>query len=145
MTKLEALDARRKDANFTLADLQGHQWTLRALKGNIVLVNFWATWCPPCRKEMPDLEALYKRFHDRGLLVLAISDEDEAKVRGYISEKGYTYPVLLDPSHTANEAMGVEGIPKSFVYDRAGRLVAQAIDMRTQTQFLAMLRRAGLE
>jgi peroxiredoxin len=145
VAKLEALDARRKDANFTLTDLRGHSWTLRELKGNVVLVNFWATWCPPCRKEMPDLEALYKRFHDRGLVVLAISDEDEAKVRNYITEKAYTFPILLDPGRKVNEAMGVEGIPKSFVYDREGRLVAQAIDMRTQTQFLAMLRSAGLE
>jgi thiol-disulfide isomerase/thioredoxin len=62
MSKLEADDRARQDANFTLQDLQGKSWTLKDLRGKVALVNFWATWCPPCRKEMPDLEALSKRY-----------------------------------------------------------------------------------
>lgn len=109
-----------------------------------MLVNFWATWCPPCRKEMPDLEALYGQFEDQGLVILAISDEEEAKVRPFIADKKITYPVLLDPGGKVAKLFEVEGIPKSFVYDRTGRLVAQSIDMRTRGQFLEMLSRAGL-
>jgi peroxiredoxin len=111
----------------------------------VVLVNFWATWCPPCRKELPDLEALYQRFHSSGLVILAISDEDAAKVKPFVAEQKLTYPVLLDPGRKVNERFQVEGIPKSFVYGRDGKLAAQAIDMRTQRQFLEMLKRAGLE
>ncbi len=94
---------------------------------------------------MPDLEALSKEFKDKGLVILAISDEDAATVNKYLAEHTYTYPILLDPGRKVNQLMGVNGIPKSFVYDRQGKLVAQAIDMRTRGQFLNMLHRAGLE
>ncbi len=145
MARLEADDQARQKANFTLTDLQGKTWTLSALQGKVVLVNFWATWCPPCRKEMPDLEALYKRFQDKGFIILAISDEELDKVQPFIAERQITYPVMLDPGRKVNELFQVEGIPKSFVYDREGKLVAQSIDMRTQGQFLEMLKKAGLQ
>lgn len=145
MAKLEADDAKRQNANFTLTDLQGKAWHLQDLRGKVVLVNFWATWCPPCRKEMPDLDALYNKFKDRGFVVLAISDEEAAKVTPYIAEHKVSYPVMLDPGRKVNDAFIVEGIPKSFVYDRSGKLVAQSIDMRTRNQFLGMLALAGLQ
>jgi thiol-disulfide isomerase/thioredoxin len=110
-----------------------------------VLVNFWATWCPPCRKEMPDLESLHNRFKDQGLVILAVSDEEEAKVKPFLAGRSITYPILLDPGRKVNELFRVDGIPKSFVYDRNSKLVAQAIDMRTQKQFLDMLAQAGLK
>lgn len=145
MSKLEADDAKRQDADFTLLDLQGKPWHLRDLKGKVVLVNFWATWCPPCRKEMPDLQALYDKYKDQGFLVLSISDEEAAKVSPFIAERKITYPVLLDPGRKVNDAFVVEGIPKSFVYDREGKMVAQSIDMRTRNQFQEMLSQAGLQ
>ena len=144
LAKLEADDESRRHADFTLADLQGKSWTLQALRGKVVLVNFWATWCPPCRKEMPDLEVLYNRFKSQGLVILAISDEDAGKVKPFLAERKVTYPILLDSGRKVNELFRIEGIPKSFVYDRDGKLVAQAIDMRTQKQFLELLARAGL-
>src|SRR6266567_2550361 len=145
MAKLEADDHRRNEANFTLTDLSGKAWTLKDLRGKVVLVNFWATWCPPCRKEMPDLETLYRRFGPQGLVVLGISDEEATKVKPFISQQKVTYPVLLDPGRTVNELFQIEGIPKTFIYDREGKIVAQSIDMRTQKQFLDMLGKAGLE
>ena len=145
MAKLEADDAKRQKADFTLIDLQGKSWHLQDLRGKVVLVNFWATWCPPCRKEMPDLQALYDKFKDQGLVVLAISDEEAAKVAPFIAERKIGYPVLLDPGRKVNESFVVEGIPKSFVYDRNGKMVAQSIDMRTKNQFLGMLAQAGLQ
>ncbi len=143
--KLAAIDAKRQDADFTLTDLRGKSWHLQDLRGKVVLVNFWATWCPPCRKEMPDLQALYDTYKDQGLIVLSISDEDAAKVAPFIAERKISYPVLLDPGRHVNEAFAVEGIPKSFVYDRQGKLVAQSIDMRTRSQFQGMLAQAGLQ
>lgn len=144
MSQLEADDQKRQQANFTLTDLEGKSWTLKNLQGKVVLVNFWATWCPPCRKEMPDLDALYKQFRKQGLVILAISDEDAAKVKPFIAEKGISYTVLLDPSRKVNTLFNVMGIPKMFVYDRSGKLVAESIDMRTRNQFLQMLAQAGL-
>ena len=145
MAKLEVDDQVRQKADFTLTDLNGKRWTLSALRGKVVLVNFWATWCPPCRKEMPDLEALYNRFKDQGLVILAISDEEVEKVQPFITERKITYPVMLDPGRKVNELFQVDGIPKSFVYNREGKLVTESIDMRTQGQFLQMLAQAGMQ
>lgn len=143
--KLEAYDRDRRKADFTLTDLQGRSWTLKNLRGKVVLVNFWATWCPPCRKEMPDLNALYTQFGSRGLVILAISDEPAETVKPFIAQKQKVgYPILLNPDKTVAERFHVVGIPKSFVFDRDGQLVAQSIDMRTMKQFLDMLGKAGL-
>jgi peroxiredoxin len=145
MARLEADDAKRQKADFTLNDLQGKSWHFRDLQGKVVLVNFWATWCPPCRKEMPDLQALYDKYKDQGLVILAISDEDSAKVVPFIADRKITYPILLDPGRKVNDEFVVQGIPKSFVYDREGKMVAQSIDMRTRSQFQKMLAQAGLQ
>jgi peroxiredoxin len=143
--RLDADDERHQHAEFALTDLQGKSWDLQELRGKVVLVNFWATWCPPCRSEMPDLDALYQQFKDQGLVVLAISDEDVSKVHPYIDQYHYSYPILLDAGRKVHEAFNIEGIPKSFVFDREGKLVAQSIDMRTRGQFLEMLGRASLK
>jgi peroxiredoxin len=145
LAQLEKLDLRRASADFALRDLDGKEWRLSGLRGKVVLVNFWATWCPPCRKEVPDLGALYSRFREKGFVVLAISDEEAGKVASFVKEHDVRYPVLLDPGGTVGKLFGAEGIPKSFVYGREGTLAATAIDMRTMGQFLAMLSKAGLE
>jgi peroxiredoxin len=145
ITKLAAIDVRRGNADFTLTDLSGNAWTLSELRGKVVLVNFWATWCPPCRKEIPDLETLYGRFSSQGLVVLGISDEDVTKVEPFVRQHAILYPVLLDPKSTVTRLFELHGIPNTFLFDRSGRLVAEAIDMRTEKQFLAMLRTAGLQ
>ena len=141
---LIANDADIEKVDFTLKDLHKKTWTLSELRGKIVLVNFWATWCPPCRKEMPDLDAIYGHFAPQGLVVLSISDEEMFKVGSFIEPSRYRPPVLLDPGGTVAKEFHVDGIPKSFVFNREGKLVAQSIDMRTQRQFLMMLAQAGL-
>ncbi len=141
---LAANDAEIEKADFTLKDLHGKKVTLSELRGKIVLVNFWATWCPPCRAEMPDLDAIYTHFQSQGLVILSLSDEDPFKVASYISPTGYHPPVLLDTGGKVAKQFHIDGIPKTFVFDRDGKLVAQSIDMRTQHQFLMMLSKAGL-
>jgi peroxiredoxin len=145
VSKIEADNVRREQADFTLTELGGKTWTLKEQRGKVVVLNFWATWCPPCRKEMPDLETLYQEFKDQGLVILAISDEDAGKVKPFIAQQKVTYPILLDPGRKVNELFQIQGIPKTFVYDRNGKLVAQSIDMRTRRQFLEMLAQAGLK
>ncbi|QNI36898.1 TlpA disulfide reductase family protein [Edaphobacter albus] len=145
MTQLTAEETEIEKADFTLNDLNGKPWTLSSLRGKVVLVNFWATWCPPCRKEMPDLDALAHKFKSKGLVILSISDEDAPKVSSYISAHNIRYPILLDPGRKVTESFHVDGIPKSFVFNREGKLVAQSIDMRTRGQFLQMLAAADLK
>lgn len=144
LANLESADRDREKAGFTLTDLHGKTWTLKALRNHIVVVNFWATWCSPCRKEMPNLDSLYRKYQKHGLVILALSDEKPEVVESYLSGHAVTYPILIDEGHKVAEAFHVDGIPKSFVYDRAGKLAAQSIDMRTKRQFLEMLKAAGL-
>ena len=138
-------DQIHQSAGFTLTGLDGKTWSLAALRGKIVLLNFWATWCPPCRKEMPDMEKLSRTYADQGLVVLAVSDEDRDTVAPFIAKQGYTFPVVLDTDEKVHGDFDVTGIPKSFIFDREGRMAAQAIDMRTMSQFLELLKKAGLE
>lgn len=142
---LAAKDAEIEKLDFTLKDLHGKKWTLSELRGKVVVVNFWATWCPPCRKELPDLDALYVHFQSQGLVVLALTDEDMAKVGTLFGSHLPDFPVLLDTGHKVGTEFHVEGIPHTFVFDREGKLAAQSIDMRTQRQFLGMLAQAGLK
>jgi peroxiredoxin len=137
-------DADIEKADFTLKDLHGKKVTFSELRGKIVLVNFWATWCPPCRLEMPDLDAIYTRFQSQGLVVLSITDEEPFKVSSFIGPTGYHPPVLLDPDGKVSKQFHIDGIPKSFVFNREGKLVAVAIDQRTQRQFLEMLSKTDL-
>jgi peroxiredoxin len=145
MSELVADDQKRQQADFTLTDLEGKPWSLKSLQGKVVLVNFWATWCPPCLKEMPDLESLYKQFQKQGLVILAISDEDASTVKPFIAGQRISYPVLLDPGRNVNALFHVMSIPQTFIYDRSGKLAAESIDRRTRQQFLGLLAQAGLE
>ncbi len=145
MAELAAADRMRANAEFTLTDMQGKTWTLKTLKGKVVLVNFWATWCPPCRKEIPDLEKLYDEFKGRGFVVLGIADDDLSKLKDFVSQQKIGYPVLPDPGHVVHKALRIEGIPATLIYDREGRLAAQAVDMRTRQQLLQLLAQAGLK
>jgi thiol-disulfide isomerase/thioredoxin len=138
-------DAAAGRAQFTLRDLQNNEVTFSALRGKIVLVNFWATWCGPCLLEMPDLDAIYTRFQSQGLVVLSITADEPDKVRGLIAERSYHPSVLLDPDGKVQESFHTMGLPESFVFNRERELVAVAVDQRTQRQFLVMLAQAGLK
>jgi peroxiredoxin len=142
---LAAEDADVEGADFTLKDLQGQDVTLSHLRGKVVLVNFWATWCGPCRIEMIDLNDLYSRFKSQGLVVLSITNEGSSKVSDFVKGSGYHAPVLLDPDSQAAKRFHVENLPRSFVFNRKGKLVAIAVDQRSRRQFFEMLAAAGLK
>lgn len=145
MSKLEENDRHRSAADFTLRDMKGREWSLKALRGKVVLVNFWATWCPPCRREIPDLAEVHRRFRNRGLLVLAITDEDVPAVKSFLSRQKMAYPILRDPGNSVGKLFRIDSIPYSLVYDRGGHLIAQAIDRPSLRELLAMLAQAGLD
>ncbi|MDR2662305.1 MAG: TlpA family protein disulfide reductase [Treponema sp.] len=113
---------------FSLALLTGGRTELSAYKGKVVLLNFWATWCPPCRAEMPSMETLYKRFKDQGLEILAVDcAEEKAVVERFIENNKYSYPVLLDTDGTVSSLYGIEAIPTSFILNREGKIIARIV------------------
>lgn len=115
--------------DFALPDLQGRVHRLSDYRGKVVFLNLWATWCPPCRMEMPSIERLYRRFAPEGLVVLAVSvDESGAKaVAPFVRELGITFPVLLDPEGRLGSRLGITGYPETFVIDRGGNVVRHFI------------------
>jgi len=119
--------------DFTLEDMDGESYELQDYRGKVVLVNFWATWCPPCRKEMPALEALYKKLGDESFAVLAVNQwEDPDHVFAYTGELNVfpTFPILFDPESKISAAYGVKGLPTSFLIDTKGRLAYRAVGGR---------------
>ncbi|MDE0263167.1 MAG: TlpA disulfide reductase family protein [Bryobacterales bacterium] len=109
--------------DFTLTALNGMAWNLARMRGNIVLVNFWASWCEPCRQELPQLQRLYERYSDDGLVVIGVSDEDPVKTRQYLEERGIGYPSLHDDTGNVMQSYQITAIPTSLIIGRDGQLV----------------------
>lgn len=137
-------EADIQKADFTLRDMKNKKITLSELKGKIVLVNFWATWCAPCRAEMGELDALQRYFAAQGLVVLSITDEEGMKVGQFFGGNKYAPDVVLDPGGKVHHDFHITGIPSTFLFGRDGKLLAVAIDQRSRRQFLEMLSKTDL-
>jgi peroxiredoxin len=111
--------------DFTLENMQGEKVSLAQLRGKVVIVNFWATWCPPCRAEMPSMEVLHQTFKDDDFVMLAINVEKNGRetVTGFLRESPYSFPILLDDRSKAQNLYGVFQYPVSFIVDRSGMVV----------------------
>lgn len=110
-------------SDFTLQDLDGKRVSLSDYKGQVVLLNFWATWCPPCTAEMPDLNALHQEHNlPRGLVVIGVNQQETAVVvRPYVDQRSLVFPILLDTDgRVAVRRFAVRGLPMSFIIDREG-------------------------
>jgi peroxiredoxin len=117
--------------DFTLSTLDGKKLRLRDQRGKVVFVNFWATWCPPCREEMPAMERLYQQHKNQGFVMMAVSlDGDSKVVPPFVKEHGFTFPVALDPGMDVANAYGVRALPSSFVIDPEGQVVGIALGSR---------------
>ena len=145
LAKLEDQARIRGSADFILHDTNGRRWHLKDLGGKVVLVNFWATWCAPCRREMADFQTMYNRFADQGFIILAVTGEDAATVKRYLADHPITFCVLLDPGDITRKQFLVDDLPHSLLYNREGTIIAQIPGPLTDQQLLDTLVQAGLK
>jgi peroxiredoxin len=108
--------------DFTLTDYAGETFRLSDSAGSVRLIDFWATWCPPCVEEIPMLKELHETYRDRGLQILAISDESAEVVQAFVEENEVPYPNLIDPGEVSTEYR-VLGLPTAYLLDGDGRIV----------------------
>jgi thiol-disulfide isomerase/thioredoxin len=106
-----------------LQDIQGRRHTLEGYRGSVIVVNFWATWCEPCRREMPSIQRLRDKLSDKPFVVLAVNvDEPEARVRQFLKTTGLELPILLDPNKKVTRDWGARILPVTYIVDRDGRV-----------------------
>lgn len=117
-----------KAADFTLKDMSGKEVSLSDFKGKKVFLNFWASWCPPCKAEMPEMEKLYQETKDSDLVILAINlAEDKSTVQNFLKDNQYNFPVLLDTDNSVASNYQVVSIPTSFFIDKEGNIIDKHI------------------
>jgi thiol-disulfide isomerase/thioredoxin len=117
--------------DFNEKDLAGEPLSIARYKGKVVLVDFWATWCGPCREELPNVLAAYKEYHDKGFEIIGVSlDQDEATLKSFIKEKGMAWPQYFDGKGWGSklgQKYGINSIPMTFLLDREGKIVAKGL------------------
>ena len=114
--------------DFSLPTLTGENQSLSDLKGKVVFLNFWATWCGPCRAEMPSMEALHISYREKGFEILAVnSGENQAQVLAFMTGNQLSFPVALDMDGKVSITYGVQAIPTSFLIDREGKIIARLV------------------
>lgn len=120
---LQTIDGAPEAPALSLTDIEGRKWTLKELRGQVVLLNFWATWCPPCVEEIPSLGRLNQRLADRPFRVISVDvGQEEAEVRRFLQEVPAAFPVLLDPQGSVTDPWKIRAFPTSFLIDAEGRL-----------------------
>ena len=128
---LPLLNDARDTKNFTLKTLDGKQVSLDGLRGKVVFLNFWATWCGPCRQEMPSMEALYQRFKNSGLEFAAVDImEKETDVGVYIKQNNLNFPIALDLDGNVSKNYRIQAVPATFIINRNGKIILSTVGAR---------------
>ena len=117
----------RAAPDWQLKDLDGKSVKLSDFKGKVVILNFWATWCPPCRKEIPTFVSLQRQYADKGLVIVGVSLDEKGPgvVKPFVAKMGINYPVVMGDPKTAADYGGIAVVPTTFVIDRSGKVAAE--------------------
>ena len=131
----------KKAPDFTLETMEGDMFTLSDHEGKVVVLNFWATWCGPCRKEIPDFMELYKEMKDDGVLFAGVSLDEEGweKVRPYANEMGINYPIMVDDGHVSRQYGPIRAIPTTLIINKKGQVEYVAPGMLTKEKLKPIL------
>lgn len=133
-TLVTRAEVGRPAPDFTLETLDGGTLSLSELEGKAIIINFWTTWCPECKDELPALEAFYRRYGDRIALLGVNMRETEGLVRPFVERYGVTYTILLDRFERVSKAYQVTGVPETWLIDAKGTAVARYIGPLTEAQ-----------
>ena len=130
--KIDPPGDKKMALQFGLETVNGGKVQLRDFKGKVICLTFWATWCGPCKEELPSLEALHQRFRGKDLAVVSVAVDlnGSIPVKKFIAKQGYTFPVLLDSKNEVLDLYRVERIPTSFLIDKKGRMAGKALGPR---------------
>jgi peroxiredoxin/outer membrane lipoprotein-sorting protein len=128
--------------NFTLNDVAGNQFSLSDFRGKTVLLNFWATWCMPCQRELPTLQRIFEERKD--VIVLTVDDENAAAIKNFLEDNHYGFPALIDPDRTLFKKFAVHFIPTVLVINREGVIVDEIVGWEGPQKLLAALKAAGI-
>lgn len=140
--------------NFTLQDLQGQQVSLASFKGHPVVIDFWATWCGPCKMEIPWLEDFQKQYAGQGLQIIGINADDldksdaaklfteKREISDFATKMHINYPVLLDANAIADAWGGVDALPTTFFIDRSGKIVASTVGLPSHDEIVSDIQKA---
>ncbi len=130
--KIQLMKDKKKAPEFTLDGLSGRKVELRNFQGKIVFLTFWATWCGPCKKELPSIEALHQRFKgkDFAVLTIAVDLEGAIPVEKFVAKNGYTFYVAVDSKNQVLDLYRAEAIPMTFLIDKKGRIFGKALGPR---------------
>lgn len=113
--------SRTAAIDFTLVGIDGTNYALSDQKGHVVLVDFWATWCPPCREEIPHLIKLHETYAEKGVVIWGVGLDEELKLRAFADEHAISYPILVG-DQSIGQDYGVQGIPTTFIFDKQNRI-----------------------
>ncbi|HWM69461.1 MAG TPA: TlpA disulfide reductase family protein [Steroidobacteraceae bacterium] len=142
-TEVCSASARQANLDFTLHDVDGREIALSHFRGDVVLLNFWATWCAPCRVEIPDFIVLYEKYHERGLVILGVSVDDPVpRLVSFVAEFRMTYPVLVGAERRDFlDAFGqLAGFPTSLLISREGKVCARYEGLADKTELEGRIR-----